>query len=88
MPALELSQKFEREFFRDLTALGVEPPSTVLRVSEHIDEVLSPCSKAKESARMQLTSALPFVQRCPGGAVHPKAGERWGGLRHAVGGLF
>lgn len=40
VPALELSQKFEREFFRDLTALGVEPPSTVLRVSEHIDEVV------------------------------------------------
>ena len=49
VPALELSQKFEREFFRDLTALGVEPPSTVLRVSEHIDEVLSPSRNKKKT---------------------------------------
>jgi len=35
----ELSQKYEHEFFEDMEALGVEFPSTVVRVSQHMDEV-------------------------------------------------
>jgi cysteinyl-tRNA synthetase len=36
----QLARKFEGDFIEDMEALGVRPPSTYLRVSEHIPEII------------------------------------------------
>lgn len=37
---LDLARGFEEEFWADMSALNVQPPSVVTRVTEHIPEVL------------------------------------------------
>ncbi len=36
----EVAQRFEREFFADMRALGVAQPHVVARVSEHIPQIV------------------------------------------------
>lgn len=36
-----LTQKLESEFFRDMADLHVQPPDAILRVTEHIDEIIA-----------------------------------------------
>ena len=38
--ALELARMYEKKFFDDLIALNVQLPQTILRVSEHIEEII------------------------------------------------
>jgi cysteinyl-tRNA synthetase len=44
----ELAQRFEQEFHEDMLSLGVARPAAVLRVSEHIPEIIDMATKLQQ----------------------------------------
>ena len=56
VPASEIAQRFEAEFMRDMSALGVQPPSVITRVSENIASIIDHI-RAIEAAGFAYTAA-------------------------------
>jgi cysteinyl-tRNA synthetase len=71
-------RQLEHEFFVDMAKLNVLPPSAVLRVSEHIPDII---------AYIQGIVEAGFAYHSPEHGVYfdvPKFGNRYGKLMHAV----
>lgn len=70
----ELSARYESEFWRDMTALGVSQPDAVLRVTEHIPDIIDYIQRI-------LDNKLAYM--VPGSGVYldvAALGDRYGSL--------
>lgn len=53
---LELTRDLEKDFFRDMTLLNVRKPTAVLRVTEHINEIISYTEKIIANGNAYVTN--------------------------------
>lgn len=70
----ELSARYEAEFWRDMSCLGVAPPDAVLRVTEHIPDIVDYIQRI-------LDNKLAYI--VPGSGVYldvAALGDRYGSL--------
>ena len=59
----DLAQKYEKEFFEDLSSLHISFPSLSLRVSDHIDDVIYLIQKvSRENQNLSFSLVIGYVK--------------------------
>ena len=74
---LTLARRFEREFFDDMDALGVQRPDVVTRVSEFVPQVVTYIQAIIDKGAGEEGRALSVSLTC----AHCRPGLRIAGLR-------